>query len=99
MQNYFGLLVYETLLYYRFRKELTLMGTEAIFAIFIEVVSGRAPQEAIVTALRCAAVVLRAHEQEGELTELSISVAIFHLHHCWKDHTVICPKSDFWYSI
>lgn len=58
------------------------MGAEAIFAVFIEVVTSGAPQEAVVAALRRAAVILGAHEQEGELAELSVGVAIFHLHHC-----------------
>lgn len=62
------------------------MGAEAIFAILIKVVSGGAPQEAIVTALRCTAVVLSAHEQEGEFTELSISIAELRLHHCREDY-------------
>ena len=57
------------------------MRAESIFAFLIEVVSGWAPQEAVVTALRRAAVVLGAHEQEGESTELSISIAELHLHH------------------
>lgn len=64
------------------RIKLTLMGTEAIFAVFIKVVGCRAPQEAVVPALRRAAVVLGAHEQEGEFTELAISIAELHLHHC-----------------
>lgn len=58
------------------------MGTEAIFAVFVEVVRGGAPQEAVVAALRRAAVVLGAHEQERELAELPVGVAVFHLHHC-----------------
>lgn len=58
------------------------MGAETIFAVFVEVVGRRAPQEAVVAALRCAAVVLSALEQEGEFTELPISVAVLHLHHC-----------------
>lgn len=64
------------------------MGAEAIFAVFIEVVTGGAPQEAVVAALRRAAVILSAHEQEGELAELSVGVAIFHLHHCRKGSTI-----------
>lgn len=60
------------------------MGTEAIFAVFIEVVGGGAPQEAVVAALRRAAVVLGAHEQERELAEFSVGVAVFNLHHCRK---------------
>lgn len=67
-------------------SQLTLMGTEAIFAIFIKVVRGGAPQEAIVTALRCTAVVLSAHEKEGESTELSISIAELCLHHCQDEY-------------
>lgn len=63
-------------------EELTFVGAEAIFAVFVEVVAGGAPQEAVVAALRRAAVILGAHEQEGEFAELSISVAVFHLHHC-----------------
>lgn len=63
---------------------LTFVGTEAIFAVFVEVVRGGAPQEAVVAALRGAAVVLGAHEQEGELAEFSVGVAVFHLHHCRK---------------
>lgn len=63
-------------------EELTFVGAEAIFAIFIEVVTGGAPQEAVVAALRRAAVILGAHEQEGELAELSVGVAVFRLHHC-----------------
>lgn len=58
------------------------MGAEAIFAVFVEVVTGGAPQEAVVAALRRAAVILSAHEQEGELAELSVGVAVLHLHHC-----------------
>lgn len=58
------------------------MRTEAIFAIVIKVVSCGAPKEAVITALRSTAVVLSAHEQEGEFTELSISIAVFRLHHC-----------------
>lgn len=58
------------------------MRAESIFAIFIKVVSGGAPQEAIVTALGRTAVVLGAHEQEGEFTELPISIAKLRLHHC-----------------
>lgn len=58
------------------------MRTEAIFAIVVKVVTGGAPQEAVVTALRCAAVVLGTLEQEGEFAELSIRIAEFHLHHC-----------------
>lgn len=60
------------------------MGTEAIFAVVVEVVGGGAPQEAVVAALRRAAVVLCAHEQERELAEFSVGVAVFHLHHCRK---------------
>lgn len=63
---------------------LTLMGAEAIFAIFVEVVRGGAPQESVVTALRCTALVFGAHEQEREFTELPISVAELYLHHCGK---------------
>lgn len=58
------------------------MRAESIFAIVIKVVSSGAPEEAIVTALGCTAVVLSAHEQEGEFTELPISIAKLHLHHC-----------------
>lgn len=57
------------------------MRAESVFAIIIKVVSGGAPQEAVIAALRCAAVVLRAHEQEREFTELPISIAKLHLHH------------------
>lgn len=66
------------------QHKLTFVRTEAVFAVFIKVVTGWAPQEAIIAALRCAAVVLGAHEQEGEFTELAVSVAKLHLHHCWK---------------
>lgn len=58
------------------------MRAESIFAVFIEVVSGGAPQEAIVATLRRTAVVLGAHKQEWEFTELAISIAKLHLHHC-----------------
>lgn len=63
---------------------LTFVGTKAIFAVFVEVVGGGAPQEAVIATLRRATVVLGAHEQEGELAEFSIGVAVFHLHHCRK---------------
>lgn len=62
--------------------ELTFMRAESIFAVVIKVVSGGAPQEAVITTLRRTAVVFSAHEQEWEFTELSISVAKLHLHHC-----------------
>lgn len=68
--------------YEKASEGLTFVGTEAIFAVFIEVVGGGAPQEAVVAALRRAAVVLGAHEQEREPAELSVGVAVFHLHHC-----------------
>lgn len=58
------------------------MRAESVFAIFIKVVSCGAPQEAVVTTLGCAAVILSAHEQEGEFAELSIRIAKFHFHHC-----------------
>lgn len=58
------------------------MRAEAIFAIFFKVVSGGAPQEAVVSTLSCAAFVFSAHEHEGEFTELPISIAELHLHHC-----------------
>lgn len=58
------------------------MRAESIFPIFIKVVSSGAPQEAVISALRRAAVVLSAHKQEGEFTELSISIAKLCFHHC-----------------
>lgn len=58
------------------------MWAKSIFPIFIKVVSGGAPQEAVISALSCAAVVLSAHKQEGEFTELSISIAKLRFHHC-----------------
>lgn len=61
---------------------LTFVRTEAIFAVFVEVGGGGAPQEAVVAALRRAAVVLGAHEQEGEFAKLALVVAKLHLHHC-----------------
>lgn len=63
-------------------EKLTFMRTESIFAVFIKVVSGGAPQEAVFTALGRTAVVLSAHEQKGEFTELPVSIAKLHLHHC-----------------
>lgn len=57
------------------------MRAESIFAVFIKVVSGGAPQEAVFTTLRRTAVVLSAHKREWEFTELSISIAKLHLHH------------------
>jgi len=64
--------------------ELTLVGAESVFAVVVEVVGGGAPQEAVVAAVRRAAFVLGAHEQEGELTELPVGVAKLHLHH-WDE--------------
>jgi len=63
-------------------EKLTFMRAETVVAIFIKVVRGRAPQEAIIAALRRTAVVLGAHEQEGEFTELSISISKLRLHNC-----------------
>ena len=63
-------------------QKLTLMGTEAIFGVVVEVVGGGAPQEAIVPALWRAGVVLFTLEQERELAELPVCVAELDLHHC-----------------
>lgn len=71
------------------QDKLTLVRTESVFAVFIKVVGGGAPQEAVVAALRRAAVVFSTHEREGEFTKLPISVAVFHLHHCWKKKSKI----------
>lgn len=65
--------------------KLTFVRTEAIFAIFVKVGGGGAPQEAVVAALGRAAVVLGAHEQEGEFAKLALVVAKLHLHHCRKE--------------
>lgn len=62
--------------------KLTFVRTEAIFAVFVKVGGGGAPEEAVVTALRRAAVVLGAHEQEGEFAKLALVVAKLHFHHC-----------------
>lgn len=64
---------------------LTFVRTEAVFAVFVEVGGGGAPQEAVVTALRRAAVVLGAHEVEGEFAKLALIVAKLHLDHCRKE--------------
>lgn len=58
------------------------MRAEAVFAVLIKVVSGGAPQEAVVAALGRTAVVLGAHEQEREFTELPIGIAKLGFHHC-----------------
>lgn len=72
---------------WKLQGKLTFMWAKSIFPIFIKVVSSGAPQEAVISALSCAAVVLSAHKQEGEFTELSISVAKLCFHHC-------CIKTD-----
>ena len=58
------------------------MGTEAVFGIVVKIVGGGAPQEAVITALRRAGVVLFTLEEERELAELPVCVAELHLHHC-----------------
>lgn len=70
------------------------MRTESIFAIIIKVVSGGAPQEAVVTTLRCTAVVFGALEQEGEFAELSVGVAKLNLHHCKTPKEQVIQLSD-----
>lgn len=56
------------------------MGAKAVFPILVEVVGGGAPEEAVVTTLGCAACILLAHEEEGKLAELTISISKLHLH-------------------
>lgn len=89
------------------------MRAEAIFALFIEVVGGGAPQESVISTLRCTAVVLGPHEQEGEFAELSISIAKLHFHHCQNKnclvddaltldaylHNINYLQSDKWMSV
>lgn len=57
------------------------MGAEAIFAILVEVVGGRTPEEAVAAARVGAAGVLLAVEQERELTELPVSIPVLHTDH------------------
>lgn len=66
------------------------MRAESVFAVFIKVVGGGAPQEAVVTALGRTAVVLSAHEQEGEPAKLPVSITELCLHHCERRR--IMPK-------
>lgn len=61
------------------------MGTEAVFSIFIKVVGSGAPQKAVVAALSRAAFVLGSHEEEGEFTELPISVSKLGLDHLKRE--------------
>lgn len=58
------------------------MGAEAVFAILFKVVGGGAPEEAVTAASVCAAGVLSAIEQEGELAVLSVGIPILHTDHC-----------------
>lgn len=60
---------------------LTFVGAEAIFAVLVEVVGGRAPEEAVAAARVGAAGVLLAVEQERELAELPVSVPVLHADH------------------
>lgn len=60
---------------------LTLVGTEAVFAVLVEVVGGRTPEEAVASARVGAGAVLLAIEQEGELAELPVGVPVLHTDH------------------
>lgn len=57
------------------------MGAESVLAVLFEIVGGGAPEEAVGAARVCAAGVLPAVEQEGELAVLAVGVPILHSDH------------------
>lgn len=57
------------------------MGAEAILAVLVKVVCGGTPEETIAAACVCAAGVLLAVEQEGELAIFPVSIPVLHTDH------------------